>query len=95
MIGAELLRALAVDILVTVAVTRHLVPIRRDLAQDRRMLGGDFAQDEERGARVVLAEQRQQPIDALLDPALERPGAERARPLAEDGGVVVLPRRRR
>jgi hypothetical protein len=33
------------------------------------MFGGHFAEDEERGARVMLAKQRQQPIDALLDPA--------------------------
>ena len=66
------------------------MPISRDLANDRRMIGGDFAEDEERRPRVVLAHQRQQPIHALLDAALEGTRIQGARPRAENRAVVVL-----
>ena len=89
-IGPEFARTQAIDIFVPVAVARDLVPLRGNLAHDAGMVRRDLAQDEKCRPRKVIAEKLQQPLHALLDPALEAFRAQRARSVTEDRGVVVL-----
>jgi hypothetical protein len=71
-------------------VAGDLVTLLSNRAHDGGMGGGDLTQSEERGVGVMVTQERQEPLDALLDPTPKMAGDQGPRTMPKDGRVIVF-----
>ena len=89
-VGSKFARRLAADVFVAIAVAGELVAFAGYFAHDRRPGGSDHSQGEERAFGVMLSQERQQTIHALLDPGFEMTSIHSGGAVPEDRGVKVF-----